>query len=390
MPTAGWIIDYVEERRAQAIHRLQATAIARIPSPPLARLRCPYCNRTFAPSEGTALEQHIAFEHPIQPPVLVLGGRVMPSPYVVRSTLRAADLAVANATSARLRDPDGRWSDHRPADLPAAMASVGEGTMTVALENVRDGRVRSQQTWTVKVAVAREEDLATVDEAFVDILARPDVSMADVNRFARATSAAASATDYASALGCYAIGVIVKDQNPARGATQRYEEHRAKYQAALDVLAGFPQRVVARAVAACVRINLNDVQSPPPASGIWHVDRSLEWLHGLATGQPVPPPSAEPQGAEYALCPIDEQLEDFLVLYVKAREQGSLEAAKEAALRTSARQITPDDRARYALLAADSVIRAGHLHQADDLLRQLTQHIAFGQWAQATRNRLST
>ena len=72
MPTTNWILEAAEDRYLEALD----------PIPEVVReieLQCPFCERTFISEEPMVvsgqLARHIAREHPLQRPVLVVGGQ---------------------------------------------------------------------------------------------------------------------------------------------------------------------------------------------------------------------------------------------------------------------------------------------------------------------------
>ena len=88
--------------------------------------------------------------------------------------------------------------------------------------------------------------------------------MYEVEAFVKSVPQHGASREYSGALADYAIGVLLKEQEPTSGIVGSLHEHKDKFMSALEVLSGL-SRPVARAIESAIAFNLNawDRLQPP-------------------------------------------------------------------------------------------------------------------------------
>ena len=381
----NWILESALDRNADASHRLGTETRRSLVLTP-ARLTCPFCEATF--DEDARRVEHIAFSHPVRPPVLSIGGSLMPSESTFRRILDVEEIGLANVTSAEIAVDGQSLRECGPQELPSLLAGSRAGVHRVKLVNRASDGATAAVLHTLRFEVPEPAELDEVDWEFERQLARDDVRMEDVVRFASSVAAATSAAAYADALAGYVTGVLIKDGDPSRGATLPFEEYRSRFTRALDVLAGFEERPLAYLVVCCIRMNLNDLARGFDTTGAPELDDVLAVLSQLALGVSKPDrPGSEEAAAGRAGCPVDGWTAELIERFPECWGDGGLTAAHRLAERASALTAAPVDMAKFRALGAAALIRAGDNAGARALLLDLQHDLVFGTWA---RTRLAS
>lgn len=325
---------------------------------------CRVCSREFDDQASLVDHHHIA--HPIRHPVLLLHANPVPLQFTLRQRVDAKSVVTRNCTARRISVNGAPLRDVSDGGLANALAGGGERHVRVELIN--QGAV---ETYEIRILVPDEEDLDVIDMAFQAQLAYSDVRMNDVRRFSDELPHAASAREYASALADYVIGVLAKDA--AGDCTLSFAQFADRYKESLAVLELF-DRPLARGVAICLRLNLNDFRGPAAHSLNKDLDQSFAWFRNHATGAPWPD-DLRPAPRTGALCPIDEMTERILKYVAEPLPAGDV-----GALRSRPR-VSQADGIKLQLMEADALLSAGRSREAIPVLSQLQHDHVFGHWA---------
>ena len=326
MPTTNWILEAAEDRYLEAIDPI------RVVNREL-ELACPFCERVFVSGPGevgsTALARHIARDHPLLRPVLMVGGRMLAPNSVLTQRISEADVVIENATVIEIGVNGAPRCAVSPDDAARIIADRPRQMLDVRLANERaQDATASEVDYRIKLDVADESELDRVDQAFIRHLARPDVQPEDVMRFSNDTDGVANF--YRDGLASYVLGVFAKDDTAATKDPRILERAIASFGRAAFHLKDFGGRPVAAALSTCADLNLNVFKPAELPTGVLAVEAAVSFLCELAEGatplwpaRPADPPSE-------MRCPVDEATFSFLNLLFAVGEGDPRESAMPA------------------------------------------------------------
>jgi len=354
MPTTNWILEAAEDRYLEATDRpMHAGA-------PVVRqvaLPCPFCDRAFASENASeaalAVARHVAREHPLLRPMLIVGDKILATNAVVTRRPSQTDVVIENATTINVA-VDGGPSRSVSAEEAARIVGARSKQMLhvhLANERAQDATATAIE-YRIRVDVADESELDRVDEAFVQHLARDDVDRDDVVRFANETDGLANY--YRDGLASYILGVLAKDDTSASDDPHILERALASFGRAATHLADSGDRRVPAAVAACACLNLNDFSHVVAHTGVPSVDAASVFLHRLSMGHSDLEWPTRPAGqASDVGCPVDETTFAFLELVFSLAEPGATERAADELQRVEHGTLTPPDRSKFAVVLGE-------------------------------------
>src|SRR4051812_17888589 len=169
------------------------------------RFRCPACLQEFR--NDAELSEHVASVHPVHLPYLTLAGQQIPSDWTVRRP-PIERLAAVNADVIEVHFNNKRVAN---GSLPAVSRLLGEHR-----EGVVDVRLTNRtvdSTYRILLRVPDAKEVREVTAVFSAQLARDDVSVQDVRRFADRTPLSQAGLEFASGLADYVYGVLAKDRS---------------------------------------------------------------------------------------------------------------------------------------------------------------------------------
>jgi len=329
---------------------------------------CAECLLPF-PSER-ALSEHIGTAHPIHLPYLTLGGRQLSSAWTLRQR-PSAQLAAVNAETISVHFND------RP--LPNGSVALISRLLADNREGVIDVRLANRAVESVYRILLRVPDPAQIEEitsTFSAQLARNDVSVRDVRRFADALHVSEASLDYASGLADYVYGVLAKDGSG--GVSLPFSAFREKFLRARAVLGEFDDPL-ANAVCSAIKFNLNDFGGPHVSTGVDSLDLAIRYFAARVVGSQRPVATKrvrQPKATPHALCPIDGSTEWLL----------RLASGRDAIDATSIPfGLSDEDQTKAFVLIADKM-KQDHVSDAAQYLRQLQHDPVFGGWALSLLN----
>ena len=314
------------------------------------------------------LDEHLAIEHPILQPHLLVGSSRIPPKWIIRQPVDTSALQIMNATEVRLGvngDPP----------TPNSLDGLRE-----ALDRIRDAVLELQlrtrgatQQYDIRIHLPEADELRRIEFEFTAHLARDEVTVSDVRDFAEAISVGAAAREYASGLADYVYGILAKDR--AGQTTLPFSAFLDKLKRSLGVLESF-ERPLAEAVVSCIRFNLNDFRSAWRPCGMSTLDRAFWNFRQRCLGtvldhtQSSPPP---PESDSHS-CPVDTVTGSILEIIDASDPVPALRGM------ASRCDLSDEDRVKVYVLLAD---RVADLRPEDALAcRELlgNDHM-FGRWA---------
>src|SRR5436309_1212472 len=114
MPTLGWILETAEERFYERGGDGMASHVP-------AKVKCPICDAEF--DDLLALSWHVSDLHPLERPLLLIGGAAIPSSAVFSVQPDPAVIAFANTTTIRATCNGRAINAPAPEDLAARLGS---------------------------------------------------------------------------------------------------------------------------------------------------------------------------------------------------------------------------------------------------------------------------
>ena len=376
MPTFGWILEGREEHQAGLFDPVDPSPSG---GPRSQRSPCPFCERTF--DDDRAWGQHLAVDHPIEPPVLLVDGLPFWKAGSVRRPLAASSVSTANASLLRVGDAGGELQSVDVRGLRAALSRARHGVLEVELVNVRnaDGATSSRRTL-LRFEVPKPSELRAVEEIFVERLARDALSMDAVMEFRRVTQRL-GAPRYRAALGDFAMAIAARSGDPHSTLGTTDAEHKLRTTA--ETLTDFVDRPVARTVLVTSRLALCDAASPFPATGVPELDRASHVLRALVGDATLTRPSVTKSSSEQRpMCPVDPRTADLVATLAALRVPTS------KAVRDRLRRIALDGDRRASIVAMSALLRvnaAQHDAEARTWRRAVSQDRMFARYLESDR-----
>jgi hypothetical protein len=329
------------------------------------RYSCPACLKQF--QNERELAEHLAAEHPIHLPYLTLAGRQVPSVWTVRRPL-SQSLAAVNANKIHVDFNNKRIRNGSASVISRLLTDYREGVVDIRLTNRT-----VDSTYQILLRVPEPKEVDEITTAFATQLARNDVSVPDVRRFAERPSLSQAGLEYASALADYVFGVLAKDQSG--GISLPFSAFRQKFLTAESVLCEF-DNTLAGAICAAIRFNLNDFAGPVRLTGVEPLDRATEFFAEKAGADGVVRQkrgrSKQTSPTPRPLCPIDSATERIVRATTDGRPVEDLPVPPD---------LSDEDRTKSAVVIADDRIRRRRATDAIVYLEQLQHDPVFGEWA---------
>jgi hypothetical protein len=232
----------------------------------------------------------------------------------------------------------------------------------------------------IKIRVPMDTELDAADKAFFTELAKTDVGLRDVEKFARQCEGLRSCGDYVSGLVDYVLGTLLKDR--AGNVSLDFKEFLAKYHAAIVALDPY-DRSLARITCSFMRFNLNDFLGSVVPCGVDELDAATAFFQKRAGLEGTQPPK-QMKGLRGAkrVCPIDQTSETLLGTAANLN-QAAIEITLENLTAVAERRMASgQDRAKAYVLLAELHLRSGRREEAAKAVRHLSNDPLFGPWAQ--------
>lgn len=374
MPTVGWI-------REDAIEAFYE-GTERTPDPgPTAKpiFRCPFCSSDF--SMQKMLHDHVYMEHRVERPVMLLGGREPSARAVLRVPVCESEIAVANATTTRISIDGGEPKRYPPGVVPKKLADTRQGEMNLVLVN--DSQVNAEPVSTryaISFRIADAQELKRVEEAFAEILVSSPITRDAISGFLADPRTQGPAKEYASGLGYYCLGVLIKERPTSEHLTTPLSRYRELYGSALQVLADF-DRPLARLITGIVRFAMNDFSEADSLTGYWELDFAKVLLSDPGRTNM---PSLDKAAKRCPICPIDHGTARILDLAARMATQSRWSPILDDECREIANSDVLDatDHEKALAIWATAAWRMGSTQSAIEPLTQIAAVYPFKSWAE--------
>jgi len=346
------------------------------------RFACPFCHGLdFASERG--LQGHLAACHVGAEPRLILAGRVADTCTTVRQPCPAGSLQLTGCTDVELRVNGGPWRQVRAEEVGDLLTFGRDADIDLRLLNAfEQSAVPISRTYEIRLRIPDRSELHLVDEAFVEHLARDDVSMDRVARFLETAPASRPGREYAEALAAYVRGVLVKDRAPGDRISLPVDEYRSLYGAAYEALRAY-DRPLARMICGVVAFSRNAFHGAVYPTLIPPLDELASRLAAVLGDRLDTPRTRGGTEGKVPICPIDQGLERVLKLASRLDEAGRWGTTLEEECRQAAAALTLDtaDRIKVYVVWALAALRLGDREAATEPLAEIAQTEPFADWA---------
>jgi hypothetical protein len=379
MPTVGWIHEGIIDRfwESQPKSTLDAH-----PEPIYV---CNCCGKEFFSSEE--LKLHYNLEHPLELPAIYINGQPLMRESTLRSALRVSDVEVVQCEACHVRPDGGAWETLTVPDFRKRLVEPDNSTWTVRLVHKREvDQARTEEEYHIRFRIPQPTALNAVDALFIGSLVVDELRHSHLQSYEAGLPAEAPVKEYGSALGDYALGIILKERRNPTHAPVGFEEFAVKMRSALEVLRLF-HRPVALAVSGSIRFNLNDFSAgAPPTTPDLAI--GLNFFKGVChAGQQdlaclvLQDPSKR---ANSAVCPVDETTARILAACRSLDTESGLSLTELEALRQLTRGTAPvseQDLAKIHVICAEGYLRLGFKNDALPHLHAIRFDPMLKQWA---------
>jgi hypothetical protein len=338
----------------------------------------------------------VSARHPLELPALYVHGQPLLRDVVFRSPLAEGDVELVQCSICEVQIDGGEWRDLLPSQFRARFLQPTNATWNVRLLHERpiDGS-RAQVTYRVRFRVPNAEVLSKVDEHFVRTLVLEKVAHSDLERFRASERFGEAATldaperEYATALGDYALGVVLKERHRLAQAQVDFSEFAFKMRSAHETLRSF-HRTVALAVCACIRFNLNNFDNDGAAIPT-DLEPAFTFFRGITDASANAPLSCSnprsPRAASHQVCPID-QVSHLLIAACANLDSGRISVDDLECLRHLSRDVisvSEYDDLKIHAICAEGYLRLARADDAIPHLNALQFDPALGEWARRRR-----
>lgn len=360
VPTYGFILETAEDRLSE---RGEEDREPRTYS-------CPFCSQEFArPGE---LRTHEGSRHPLEAPRLLIDGVSEIGPIQVFRSVSLKEIQLANVSSMSACVDGGTPGSAEISDICRMLSGPANRVVDLTLWNERalDG-ASSEVSVRIVVDIPDPDELSLIDDLFESMFSdSEDLNEISLAQFAAKVRPVKTAKKYANACYEYCVAVQIKDLAPGTGESQNFAVFQDKMQEALEVLARFPDRGLARAIAGSIRFSLNDFSSRE-TTGIPELDACTRHLQSLSGRNEIPQSDTGiPQGGKV---PVDTTTQYILDRWGKPDAKDELE--RKAAEHT----VSSQDALKCRALALSQSVSTGT--PSRHLARTLVNDSTFGAWA---------
>lgn len=374
MPTVGWIREDALEAFYEGTERTPD------PGPPAKpTFRCPFCSSIFPVQKE--LHDHVYKNHRVERPVMLLGGREPSGRAVLRVPVDRSAIAVANATTVRISIDGSDPQRCLPDVVPKKLADTRQGEMNLVLLN--DSQVNAEPVSTryaISFRIADAQELKRVEEAFAGILVSSSITRDAISCFLADQRTQGPGKEYATGLGYYCLGVLIKERPTSEHLTTPLSRYRELYGSALQVLADF-DRPLARLITGVIRFAMNDFSEAGSSTGYWELDLAKVLLSDPGRTRM---PSSDKTAKRRPICPIDHGTARILDLAARMATQSRWSPILDDECREIANSDVLDatDHEKALAIWAAAAWRMGSTQSAIEPLTQISAVYPFNSWAE--------
>ena len=334
---------------------------------------CSHCEAQFLTQDE--LLQHRFQEHPSHRPTLLLRGEELPSSRkVISRCIQAEDILAAGCEKAKV---DDRLLT--PNELGLYLAERQTGIRSIVLYN---GNISSE--YELLFQIPHAGDLAQIDILFFEFTANGILDRATIDRFVESAKQYPIAKRYLDGIAQYLYGVLAKDQKG--GTCLDFTSYKEKYNQSLDTLREF-ETPLARIISGIVNFNLNVFNSYTALVVAPKLQASMRFFQDTLFGadtllNPTEFSGVEPSGDRI---PLDSYT-DRLITWSLAKDEDHNENLKLVLSFLNTGQFSPEDQLKLLIIAVTYALRQGEVELVRDLVRPITNHDLYGDWAQNIMN----
>ncbi|GEO12626.1 hypothetical protein [Microvirga aerophila] len=374
MPTFGWVQEDAWDRILTATESVPEPSGERAPT-----FACPFCSRILqTPAEFQA---HLSASHHVARPMMLIAGKEPTSSFVLRERVLPSDIVLANVTSASLSIDGISFKKITATELGRALARTNLATVRVRLENAaQKGTTPVTGGYDLSIRVASSAALQAVERAFEEHLNVEGLSVGTVDRFLADPRCAGAASDYATGMAEYALGLLIKERPHGQGITSPLERFREHFGSANLKLSPH-NRPLPALLCALMRFALNNFSGAGVPTGHAGLDAATAILRGPSFhGPPIP---TSPGGATRRVCPIDHGTSRILLLADRLAGTGRWSSVLQDECRQVAGAGTLDlmDQQKALALWALAAWRLGATRDAIEPLERIAATYPFAEWA---------
>jgi hypothetical protein len=374
--TIGWVYEDAYERWGDV------QKSPRFRPPP--NFVCSLCDAGF--QTVAALSKHQTESHRTRIPGFYISAVPVSKDVVIRKRLEASDLALFHCESCWVGINGGPLHRMQTKEFAERFVNVCDEDWVVRLSSEGQSSIENASLeYSVRFRISSEDDLRTVDEAYLATLVRDELEHRDLADFEKRLPAANGARDYGHALSNYALAVMIKDGRTSRGSGVSREEYAAKMRCALAVLSSI-KRSVADLVCFAIRLNLNDF-----GGNTMPVGTSLESafrLFNVAAGHAVLEAPLPRRVQSVAACPLDS-ITGTMASACEELARGQHVAEGLERLLRDVPEMSPLDKVKVSVICAVD-FAARQSSRAVDHLRFIEYNHTFAGWAANRLAREST
>ncbi|HEY8162234.1 MAG TPA: hypothetical protein VIF34_08215 [Methylocystis sp.] len=313
--------------------------------------------------------------------MMLIAGKEPTSAFVLREHLRASDFVLANTTSASLSIDGAPPRIVKPTELGQALAGANLATVRVRLENAsQKGTTPVASVYDFSVRVATPAALQAVERVFEEHLNVEGLSVMSVGRFLADPRCVGAASDYATGMAEYVLGLLVKERPHGQEITSPLERYREHFGSA-NVKLSPHNRPLPTLLCAIMRFALNDFSGAGMSTGHVGLDAATTILRGPHfCGHPIPTAIG---GATRRVCPVDHGTSRIIILADRLATVDRWSGVLQDECRQVAGAGTLDlmDQQKALALWALAVWRLGATRDAIEPLERIAATYPFAEWA---------
>lgn len=382
MPTFGWIREGDQDAFYEGTEKTPDPSLAKEPS-----YSCPFCSSVF--SRQSEFNEHVYAKHRVERPFILLHGQEPSAHAVLRSPISLSEIAVANASHAKVR-LDGAFPQKLSTDtLKEMISKTSQAELKLELINATEQRAAPVVThYGISFRIAEKAELKRVEEAFREILVSEAITRNSIGSFLADKRTQGPGREYASGLADYCLGILIKERPDGESLTTPFSRYRELYGRALDILQDFP-RPLARLIATIIRFSLNNFGNGGEHTGYWELDLAIELLSNPSSARLARPHES---ATRRPVCPIDHGTGRMLELSKHLTAQLRWSPILDDECRTLAQSDLLDvtDHQKALAIWAASAWRLGSSDSALEPLTQIAEIYPFSRWASKYLEQVST
>tara|TARA_R110000868_G_scaffold405577_1_gene685095 strand:- start:18109 stop:19260 length:1152 start_codon:yes stop_codon:yes gene_type:complete len=375
LPTFGWVREDDLEAFYEGTERFPDPVPPSGPS-----YRCPFCLVNFP--ARLELQTHVAKEHKVERPILLIKGNEPSHRTTVRSKVVATDVYLQNASVASMSVNGGSSENVAISDISDKLAALTDGELTITLvNNDQQNATPVASTYELSIRVASAKQLKGVESSFDEIILSEELTRAAIGDFLDDQRTQGPAAEYAIALADYAMGVLLKERPGTESLTTPFSRYREAYGSALPRLSDF-DRPLARLITNIIRFAMNDFSSAVTKTGFWELDVANEMLKDPMSN--VIESFGKLPAVRKPICPVDHGTGQILALAERMSSQDRWSPILNDECRRASETDVLDamDQQKVLAIWAASAWRLDAKESALEPLRQIAATYPFRTWAE--------